>query len=218
MQSTTEDVTQETPVTAAPRADAEAPGEAEPERETGPPPTAGEEPPTTATTAVVASPDEVPPGEAASGASGLGLPAVAVLLLLAALAGAAVVALVHRARSRARPGADPSGPAGDTAEERPIEPLARAAIDVRDRVRNPALAERLGAGLEATGWTSVDPTGDRFDPTRHVAVDREPTSDAGLGGLIATVERVGYLGPDGEVVRPPEVVVYAYAATGGGAA
>ena len=238
MHAATDDVAQETPVTAAPSADAQAPGEAEPERDTGPPPTDPERPttPTTATTATTAVGD-APAGDAGTEASGLAVPAVLVLLVVAALTGAAIAAVVLRARSRtsgagaARAAADVGSASSGTATEaggvapcgvpadgrppRTVEPLAHAAIDVRDRVGNAALADRLAAGLAATGWTTVDPTGDRFDPARHVAVDREPTGDAGLGGVIAAVERVGYLGPDGDLVRPPEVVVYAYA--GGGA-
>ncbi len=183
------------------------------------PPTA-DAPTGTTVAATTEAPDAAAPGD------GVAVPAVLALVLVAALAGAALVALVQRLWEGPSPDGDAgasgggTGPAGGRADRAGgpaggAEPLAQAAIDVRDRVRSPALAERLAAGLAATGWTTLDPRGDRFDPAHHVAVDREPTGEPGLGGVIAAVERVGYRAPDGAVVRQPEVVVYAYHAAGG---
>jgi hypothetical protein len=102
------------------------------------------------------------------------------------------------------PMAEPAGPApiGDPGLERLVEQV----IGVRD-LANPALAERLGAGLAAVGWETVDPAGQPFDPSRHRAVDTAEVTDGAEAGTIAAVERVGYL-RSGTIVRPAEVVFY----------
>jgi hypothetical protein len=191
------------PPTTAPTADRSDTTAGTEGRPAGPPTTAepGGAPGTTAE--VVEAPPSAP--DSTGDVAG---PLVLALVIAAALVGAALVTLLHRRRREPRapqraPAARPAPPAVDGQ-------LALAAIDVRDRVGNPALADRLAAGLAAGGWTTLAPAGRPFDPTRHAAVDREPTRDAGLDGIVASVERVGYLAPDGELHRPPEVVVYAY--------
>lgn len=91
--------------------------------------------------------------------------------------------------------------------------LVEVAIDVRDRVGNPVLADRLGSALASVGVSTLDPTGELFDPRVHTAVDRTPTDDKSLHDHVASVERLGYHDPTGRFERLPEVVVYQYPRT-----
>lgn len=93
--------------------------------------------------------------------------------------------------------------------------LAAALVEVRDRVDNPAVTEKIAAALERGGWFAIDPAGARFDPASHRAVDREPTDDPALHGTVASTERLGYQDAAGTVLRNPEVVVHAHDAASG---
>jgi hypothetical protein len=136
---------------------------------------------------------------------GLAMPLVAILLLVAVLVGAGLGYLIRSVRAP-RPIAlqRPQGLAASDSE------LVSSAIEVRDRVGNKVLADRLGAGLTSAGWITIDPAGDQFDPTYQSSVDREPTFNAALDGTVAAVERYGYRDQTGTVLRSPEVVVYRY--------
>ncbi len=92
--------------------------------------------------------------------------------------------------------------------------LADTLVEVRDRVANRAISDRIGSALDAAGWTTIDPTGEPFDPHVHRAVDREITDDAELDRTVAATERVGYTDDLGAVVRLPEVVVFHHEAAG----
>jgi len=126
---------------------------------------------------------------------------VTAVVALAALAAGAVLGFLAGRRTTTR--------APDA-----TRPLAEAAIEVRDRLTAASLTARLDAGLAAAGWRLIDPTGSRFDPAAHDAVDRDTTIDPTRNGIVAAAERVGWADPSGAVVRRPEVVVYRYAAGG----
>lgn len=99
--------------------------------------------------------------------------------------------------------------AGQLASERQrSRSLADALIEVRDRIDNPALSERIGTALQSAGWYTVDPTGAPFDPERHRSVDRDSTDDPSLHRTVAITERLGYQDASGNLLRIPEVVVY----------
>jgi molecular chaperone GrpE len=84
--------------------------------------------------------------------------------------------------------------------------LVERVIEVRD-LTSPALATRLGLGLAALGYETIDPTGERFDPSRHRAVEAAAPADGAQSGTIAVTERVGYFRHE-VLVRPADVVVY----------
>lgn len=158
--------------------------------------------PTTATTATTAAP-LAPSGSV--GDEGVAAPVVGGLLLAAVVVGVALGYLIRSSRSP-KPAAGPANAALSGTESE----LVSAVIDVRDRVDNKALADRLGAGLASAGWVTLDPGGERFDPALQNAVDREPAPSPDLDGKVAAVERVGYRDRSGTVLRPPDVVVYRY--------
>jgi hypothetical protein len=85
--------------------------------------------------------------------------------------------------------------------------LVQICIYVRDRVTSTALASRLDQALEQVGVRTVEPTGERFDPSHHEAGGALPTTDEALVGTIATVEAPGYA-DRGVLLRPPVVTVY----------
>ncbi len=93
-------------------------------------------------------------------------------------------------------------------EHRRTTGLVEALVEVRDRIDNPTLSDRVGAALEAAGWYTVDPVGGAFDPERHRSVDRDRTDDPARHRTVAITERVGYQDAAGHVLRLPEVVVY----------
>jgi hypothetical protein len=88
--------------------------------------------------------------------------------------------------------------------------LASTLIDLADRITNEVLADRARDAIRSAGWTVVDPRGQPFDPDQHRAVDRLVTGDAALDRAVAATERPGYRDPAGNLVRPPEVIVYRY--------
>ncbi|MBA2321731.1 MAG: hypothetical protein H0V89_11310 [Deltaproteobacteria bacterium] len=143
-------------------------------------------------------------GEATSGGGdGVSAPVVAVLLLFAVLAGAALGYVTRRAMPAPR-----SAPASPSTT--PSDEFVAAVIEVRDRVGNHVLSDRLGDGLATAGWASIDPTGALFDPSQHAAVDRTPTNDPSRDNMVAAVERHGYRDPSGAIARMPDVIVYRY--------
>jgi hypothetical protein len=121
-------------------------------------------------------------------------------LVGALVAGAAVLILLPEPK----PAAAPPGPAGGD-EER--SSLVRTCIYLRDRVTSTALASRLDEALERVGVRTVEPTGERFDPSHHEAGGALPTTDEALVGTIAAVEAPGYA-DRGVLLRPPVVTVY----------
>jgi GrpE len=102
-------------------------------------------------------------------------------------------------------GAPAAPPAAVVAAERAA--LVRTCIYVRDRVTSVALARRLDQGLAEVGVRLVEPTGERFDPSRHEAAGTRTTHNPALVGTVATVEAPGYA-DRGVLVRPPVVTVY----------
>jgi len=114
----------------------------------------------------------------------------------------------------ARPGPETSQPAADArtaAQQRRIEAdrqtLVRACIYVRDRVTSKALADRLGAALHDVGVSTLEPAGERFDPSHHEAGSAAPSDDPDKVGRIAAVEVPGY-SDRGRILRAPVVTVY----------
>lgn len=156
-------------------------------------------PTTAATTATTLAPS------GSVGDKGVAAPVVGGLLLAAVVIGVALGYLIRSSRSPKPADAPASGVLGGSESE-----LVSAVIDVRDRVDNKALADRLGAGLASAGWVTLDPVDERFDPALQNAVDREPAPSPDLDGKVAAVERVGYRDRSGTVLRPPDVVVYRY--------
>src|SRR5690348_7297994 len=58
--------------------------------------------------------------------------------------------------------------------------LVQTCIYVRDRVTSTALATRLDQALAEVGVRTVEPTGERFDPSHHEAGGALPTTDEAL--------------------------------------
>lgn len=169
---------------------------------------------------------------AAGGSDGVALPVVGLGLIVALAIGLAVGYVVRLLTAPpsgssapdpvARPAATPPFPDRMVDAPAPVRAaeaaaaeaqgrataLAGALVEVRDRVANRAISDRIGAALDAAGWRTVDPTGEPFDPDVHLAVDRELSDDADLDRTVAATERVGYIDERGAVVRLPEVVVF----------
>ena len=104
----------------------------------------------------------------------------------------------------ARP-APPAAPAPDTAA---FDAMVVSVIEARDLVDpSTVLSARLGAALASAGVSEFAPVGQRFDETRHHAVQAAPTSDPANVDLIAEVQRIGYYNQH-QMIRLPEVVVY----------
>ncbi len=66
---------------------------------------------------------------------------------------------------------------------------------------------QLAQTLEGHGLTEVDPTGERFDPSSHTAIDSVPTDDEAQNHTIAEVVQLGYF-LSGKMIRSPRVKVY----------
>ncbi len=60
--------------------------------------------------------------------------------------------------------------------------------------------------LSKSGVSRFEPTGDRFDASRHEAIAAVPRPGVDNGTIIST-ERAGYLLREGQVLRPARVVV-----------
>jgi hypothetical protein len=94
---------------------------------------------------------------------------------------------------------------GRAADERAT--LVRGLMELGDLVPSSALRHQITDLLAAVGVTAIDSVGERFDPSRHRAVDRVATVDPGADGRIAETERLGY-SDRGRIARLPEVLVY----------
>jgi hypothetical protein len=140
-----------------------------------------------------------------------GKPLVGLIGLIGALASGAAVLILSAPAGGPAPAADAPAPAGDTAGDTVGETdrssLVQACIYLRDRVTSTALATRLDQALHQVGVSTVEPTGERFDPSHHEAGGALPTTDDALVGMIATVEAPGYA-DRGVLLRPPVVTVY----------
>ncbi len=120
-------------------------------------------------------------------------------LIGALVAGAAVLILLLEYR----PAEEAPAETGDQDRSN----LVQICIYMRDRVTSTALASRLDQALAQVGVRTVEPTGERFDPSHHEAGGALPTTDEALVGTIATVEAPGYA-DRGALLRPPVVTVY----------
>ena len=69
--------------------------------------------------------------------------------------------------------------------------------------------KKLDKSLRAAGLETVNPKGDRFDPSLHEAVATEPTSNKEEDGTVSQVYQVGYTFK-GQMLRPARVVVRQY--------
>jgi len=136
-----------------------------------------------------------------------GKPLVGLIGLIGALASGAAVLILSAPAGGPAPVADTPVPAGDTVGDKDRSSLVQACIYLRDRVTSTALATRLDQALHQVGVSTVEPTGQRFDPSHHEAGGALPTTDDTLVGMIATVEAPGYA-DRGVLLRPPVVTVY----------
>jgi molecular chaperone GrpE len=128
-----------------------------------------------------------------------GEPLVGLIGLIGALASGAALLILSAAPGR--PATEPTGVDPDRTT------LVQLCIYLRDRLTSSALASRLDQGLNQVGVSTVEPTGERFDPSHHEAGGALPTNDDKLVGTIATVEAPGYA-DRGVLLRPPVVTVY----------
>lgn len=94
--------------------------------------------------------------------------------------------------------------------------LVLACIDVADQVPSDGMRERLVAALGDAGVVPDVPVGQPFDPRRHEAAGRIPTSDASLHNTIAAIERPGWVDRGGRRLRLPRVLVHRFDTTTGG--
>jgi molecular chaperone GrpE len=87
-------------------------------------------------------------------------------------------------------GVEPGG------EEAPAEPLAEGFF---------LTYRELCAALGRAGIESFDPAGERFDPTRHEALQKVPLDGAEPGTVVETMQKGYSLGE--QLIRPARVVV-----------
>lgn len=93
-------------------------------------------------------------------------------------------------RALAAAGVEPGG------EEAPDEPLAEGFF---------LTYRELRAALGRAGIESFDPAGERFDPTRHEALQKMPVEGSEAGTVVETMQK-GYLLGE-QLIRPARVVV-----------
>jgi molecular chaperone GrpE len=93
-------------------------------------------------------------------------------------------------RALAAAGVEPGG------EEAPAEPLAEGFF---------LTYRELCAALERAGVESFDPAGERFDPTRHEALQKLPADGVEPGTVIEVTQKGYSLGE--QLIRPARVVV-----------
>jgi hypothetical protein len=110
--------------------------------------------------------------------------------------------------STTAPPANTAPPAGTGIDE-----LARKYLRLVDEASSPALYEEAVEALASAGFRLINPVGQKFDPTLHLAVGRRATSDPHAHNVIAETIRQGCY-RDGRVVREAEVVVYRTDASG----
>lgn len=101
------------------------------------------------------------------------------------------------------PTAPPSGPSTIEAER---ETLVAACIEACDISAGHPAGERIERALAEIGVVAERPVNVRFDPARHRAVDRMPTREPALDGVVAQTERAGWRDKD-RLLRRPEVIV-----------
>jgi hypothetical protein len=94
-----------------------------------------------------------------------------------------------------------------------VDELARKYLQLVDTTNSPALYQEAVETLRSAGLTVIDPVGEQFDPTVHVAVGRRATADPHWHNVVAETVRPGCYG-EGRVVREAEVVVYRTDASG----
>ena len=87
-------------------------------------------------------------------------------------------------------GVEPAG------EQAPAEPLAEGFF---------LTYRELCAALGRAGIESFDPAGERFDPTRHEALQKVPVEGSEAGTVVETVQKGYSLGE--QLIRPARVVV-----------
>lgn len=93
-------------------------------------------------------------------------------------------------RALAAAGVEPGG------EEAPADPLAEGFF---------LTYRELCAALGRAGIESFDPAGERFDPTRHEALQKIAVEDAAPGTVVEVVQKGYSLGE--QLIRPARVVV-----------
>jgi molecular chaperone GrpE len=93
-------------------------------------------------------------------------------------------------RALAAAGVEPGG------EKAPAEPLAEGFF---------LTYRELCAVLGQAGIESFDPAGQRFDPTRHEALQKQPVEGAEPGTVVETIQKGYSLGE--QLIRPARVVV-----------
>lgn len=171
-------------------------------------------------TTVAPAPDVDDPAVGA-GWSGVELAVVAALVVIAAALGFAVAWMVRGSRpapAAVAPAMTPAPPPTAPPPAPSVAPvvvsdehrdrLVAALIDARDRVGDSGVGDRIVAALQAAGVEVLDPTGDRFDPERHVAAGQDRlTDDPALDGRIADIVSYGYR-DRGRLLRLPSVVVW----------
>jgi len=82
--------------------------------------------------------------------------------------------------------------------------------DSKTLVEGVAMVEKkLDKSLRGAGLETVNPKGDRFDPSLHEAVATEPANTKDEDGTVSQVYQVGYTFK-GQMIRPARVVVRQY--------
>jgi molecular chaperone GrpE len=108
----------------------------------------------------------------------------------AELVGQLIGVIDNLERALAAAGVEPGG------DEAPAEPLAEGFF---------LTYRELCAALQRSGVESFDPTGERFDPTAHEALQKLAAEDTDPGMVIETMQKGYRLGE--QLIRPARVVV-----------
>jgi molecular chaperone GrpE len=86
-----------------------------------------------------------------------------------------------------------------------------ATVDAKSVVEGVQMVERkILKSLAGHGLETIDPMGQKFDPTRHEAVSTAPAASAEEDDTVAAVFQVGYA-INGHLLRPARVVVKQWA-------
>ncbi|MDQ3729991.1 MAG: nucleotide exchange factor GrpE [Actinomycetota bacterium] len=121
----------------------------------------------------------------------------------ARVAGGLVPAVDNLERALQAAGVDlaPTGPAGTS------DPTSREVSAHEALAAGVALVHgEIVSALRASGVESFDPTGERFDPSRHEALSARPASDDEEAGIVVETLQRGYSLGD-VLIRPARVVV-----------
>jgi len=95
-------------------------------------------------------------------------------------------------------------PLDDIARFAHVDPVVTESGTIVEGV---AMVERkLEKSLRSAGLETVNPVGQKFDPSLHEAVATQPTDDPALDHTVAQVYQVGYTFK-GQMLRPARVVV-----------